>query len=1030
VRGVCLALALSQITFTALAQTQTAAFVAPPRTIADINALLDGARPNLAEIAAKKSLADSSVNSQLGQLDLAQFYYKRAIARWDLGRTREAISDCEEAIRVARAASRDPYDYQTLLLRLYSLTGVQWLMASVLQEMVQENSAPEKRWRLLAIYRHYSNYSLLMGRIDEAEMYLQRAEAIMAEAKAKHMPLGVTSNWVLEETRAKVFARRGNYTAAERSFHEAQEFNREAIRVQTAQLADYNLRNSQQFNADLLVVREAEMKLLQGRVIEAEADIRGALLNRLGTVGKYNSEIPVFIQGLANTIAMQGRFSEAETLTRTSLEIYQTIGITKESTRYLAISSALARILSLEQHWNEVARIFDEIDDVTKKWPQQLRDLYRLDVKYVYAFYETGRTLDGVALARELLRSQANRFGENHPETAKARGYLAIGLARANRNVEALREFRTAIPILVSRSGDDHDDESGPTLVGQARETIIEAHISLLARSRPVATETDVDESFKLADLMRGGIVQGALARSSARIVAGNEVLANLVRRQQDLGMQIGSSFGVLNNLLELPVADRDEKAVTDLRERISVLRAEREIVGQEIGKVFPAYADLLKPGLPSVDQIRELLRPEEAFVSFYFGHKASFVWAVPKDGPVSFAAVATTAEEIETRVRKLREALEPRASMISDIPPFDLALAYELYRLLLKPVEAGWKPARSLIIATNGALGFLPLSLLPTAPTEVVQGQEPAFAEYRTVPWLARSHAVTMVPSAAAFRTLRRLPAGSDRREQVIGFGDPIFSKEQADQHSQNEPDTPVQVVDTSTRGIPLKRRSNFQLEGVDSAELAQLPRLPDTAEELRSIAFALEADPSKVLKLGVTANERTVKTTDLSKYKIIVFATHGLVPGELNGLTQPALALSAPDVAGVDGDGLLTMDEILALKLDADWVVLSACNTATGAGAGAEAASGLGRAFFYAGTRAILVTNWSVHSASARALVSDLFRRQARAAKISRGEALREAMTALIDGPGYQDEQGNTLFTYAHPLFWAPYTIIGDSD
>ena len=71
-----------------------------------------------------------------------------------------------------------------------------------------------------------------------------------------------------------------------------------------------------------------------------------------------------------------------------------------------------------------------------------------------------------------------------------------------------------------------------------------------------------------------------------------------------------------------------------------------------------------------------------------------------------------------------------------------------------------------------------------------------------------------------------------------------------------------------------------------------------------------------------------------DLSRYRIIVFATHGLVPGELNGLTQPALALSAPNVAGVDGDGLLTMEEILALKLDADWVVLSACNTGTGRG------------------------------------------------------------------------------------------------
>ena len=202
----------------------------------------------------------------------------------------------------------------------------------------------------------------------------------------------------------------------------------------------------------------------------------------------------------------------------------------------------------------------------------------------------------------------------------------------------------------------------------------------------------------------------------------------------------------------------------------------------------------------------------------------------------------------------------------------------------------------------------------------------------------------------------------------------------------------------------------------------------MPDTADELKSIALALRADPSKVLHLGKDANERTVKSADLSKYRVIAFATHGLVPGDLNGLTQPALALTAPEVADVDGDGLLTMEEILALKLDADWVVLSACNTGAGAGAGAEAASGLGRAFFYAGTRALLITNWSVHSDSARELVSGLFRRQAADSTLTRGEALRQAMIDLLDHKGFVGEGGKLLFTYAHPLFWAPYTIIGD--
>jgi CHAT domain-containing protein len=260
------------------------------------------------------------------------------------------------------------------------------------------------------------------------------------------------------------------------------------------------------------------------------------------------------------------------------------------------------------------------------------------------------------------------------------------------------------------------------------------------------------------------------------------------------------------------------------------------------------------------------------------------------------------------------------------------------------------------------------------------------------------------------------------------VAFGDPYFNKDQQTEADQDGARIAVADGGNVTRGLPLKRRSSPKLDGVDSAELGLLPRLPDTAEELKSIALALQADPSKVLYLGKNATEQTVKTMNLSGFKVLAFATHGLVPGELNGLTQPALALSSPVVTGEQGDGLLTMEEILGLRLDADWVVLSACNTGAGAGAGAEAASGLGRAFFYAGTRALLVTNWSVHSQSARQLVTDLFKRQADDPKLGRSEALRQAMMSLVDGPGYLNAQGKTEFAYAHPLFWAPYTIIGD--
>ena len=133
----------------------------------------------------------------------------------------------------------------------------------------------------------------------------------------------------------------------------------------------------------------------------------------------------------------------------------------------------------------------------------------------------------------------------------------------------------------------------------------------------------------------------------------------------------------------------------------------------------------------------------------------------------------------------------------------------------------------------------------------------------------------------------------------------------------------------------------------------------------------------------IGESASERKVKTMDLTDRRIVAFATHALLPGDLDGLDQPALALCAPSITGDDEDGLLTMGEIMKLRMNADWVVLSACNTGAADGAGVEAVSGLGRAFFYAGTRAILVSMWPVETTSARKLTTALFQYQRLAKK-----------------------------------------------
>jgi CHAT domain-containing protein len=535
-----------------------------------------------------------------------------------------------------------------------------------------------------------------------------------------------------------------------------------------------------------------------------------------------------------------------------------------------------------------------------------------------------------------------------------------------------------------------------------------------------------IGEAFRLGEAVRGSAVQKAVVAASVRMAVNNPTVGELARKDQDLERQRSALLALLNNLLGMSPEERDDKVVAELRKQIDALRAQRVASRKELEKRFPRYADLINPKPPRVEDVRASLKPGEAFVSFYFGRFRSFVWVVPKEGVVALSGLGTTLDQIDDRVARIRASLEGSDIQTpADLPQFNFDIAHGLYNLLLKPVEGAWRGAKALVVASNGALGLLPLGLLTTEPFTPATNEQLHFASYRKAPWLARTHAVTFVPSAASLITLRGLAASSPQRDRLIGFGDPYFSKEQAKEAAEKANAGNPYSIDQ--RGMRMARRSLPKLGGFNTAQLDRLPRLPDTADELRSVALALQADPAKVLKLGKDANERAVKQANLAKYRVVAFATHGLVPGELDGLNQPALALSAPDVADVDGDGLLTMDEVLALNLDADWVVLSACNTASGVRAGAEAASGLGRAFFYAGARSLLLTNWAVYSVPAAQLVSDLFRRQAADAKLPRAEALRQAMMALLDGPGVVDEAGKEI-SFAHPVFWAPYTVVGD--
>ena len=308
-------------------------------------------------------------------------------------------------------------------------------------------------------------------------------------------------------------------------------------------------------------------------------------------------------------------------------------------------------------------------------------------------------------------------------------------------------------------------------------------------------------------------------------------------------------------------------------------------------------------------------------------------------------------------------------------------------------------------VIAAHGAFGH-------GHDAEIGAVTAATFAPYREAAWLIKRQAVTVLPSVSSLKALRVFARKDQATKPMVGFGDPVFN-----------PEAERGAAGTRTaqaRGVTRSYTAFWKGVSIDRGELANaLPRLPDTADELKKVASSLEAGADDIY-LREAASESTVKRVSLSDYRVVYFATHGLVAGEVKGLAEPSLALTLPRQASEVDDGLLTASEIAQLKLNADWVVLSACNTVAGDKPGAEALSGLARAFFYAGARALLVSHWAVESRAATRLTTATFDLLRTDPKLGRAEALRRAMLAHL--------ADTSTPMNAYPAIWAPFEIVGE--
>ncbi len=806
---------------------------------------------------------------------------------------------------------------------------------------------------------------------------------------------------------------------------------RDVVVVSDWEQDDMNVRNYA-----FLLRMYALLLISEGRLVEAEVIARDALIRAIRGSGKNSDNTTLCLKVLAQVILEQGRAREARQLIDRNLEIYRLIGARPDSYHIADARHQRGDTFFYEGDYTAALAEYQTSVQILQGDAEYDRSFYS-ETNYGLSILKTGRTDQAVEVLERFYRTAVQQLSKNHPETTEIGVLLAASYAAQGRDKTAGELFDLHVPALVTLGYTRRVGGKSGSVFQKRHRLLIDAYLKFISTQYQNAPDRDGDaiaaRAFDYAQSLSGQKVRKSLAQSIARGAVDDSTLSDLARRQQDSEISIASLYAELTALQQEKQDEKTRKAIAIARGKLAQLEAANRTLSKTIETQYPNFAGMVSPRSVSIQELRTSLTPNEAVVAFHVASDRTYVWAFRKTGNVRFHVAKLGQVDLAAKVGLLRLALEPKPKVLGDIPTFDVRTAHALYLALLAPVADGWRSAKNLIVLADGPLAYLPFSLLVTKKTELEPEIAPLFSNYRAVPWLARSHAVTTLPSAGSLRLLRELPKLASKRP-FVGFGDPLFNAEQVKSAAKPRPAVPAARVRLRGAGkdLAMVMRAAPATEELTSAEVGTLPRLPETADELRQIALSLNADPRRDVFAGVQASEARLKAMDMREVKVLAFATHGLVPGDLNGLAQPALALTPTSVSGESGaseDGLLKMDEILGLRLNADWVVLSACNTGADKSAGAEAVSGLGRAFFYAGARALLVTNWPVETNSTKLLTTTLFKLQGRDAALTRGDALRQARLRLLDGPGFVDqESGREVFAYSHPIFWAAFSLIGD--
>jgi CHAT domain-containing protein len=798
----------------------------------------------------------------------------------------------------------------------------------------------------------------------------------------------------------------------------------------------------------------ARLYTSQGRITEAEPLITRALQIVEKTSANYT--IARVLDDLSEVYEMQGRMAAAEPLRKRTLELDE------RTQHWPNISGSLNNLAALyraQGRLQEAELLYKRAVEIDEKWLPTDHPNAATALNNLAGLYRAqGRLQEAEVLYKRALEMREKLLPAIHPDIAHS--LLSLATFYFDRG-----DWETATQY--ARRGGDISIEiarrtlpPGQTNIGLTQIIQDGSPFDRLvlaawrfAEQQPSQRAPLSDETYRAAQWSTQSAAAAALSQMASRFARGEGRLPRLVREQQELlslWQQLDRQI-VASRTLRPEELNSTEGAAP--AQRRSDIDRQLLAINARLSEEFPEYAALVFPEPLSIKATQKLLQPDEALLQFAFAGNEAFVWAVTRDAS-RWARLGDSLAGIRLKVRTLRCGLDKegewdwsgtkqrwqarelecmvmsRGSLgMNEPPPFNLTIANELYETLLGPIKETIR-GKHLLVVPSDALTSLPFHVLVTNKPSVAAPKDSA--KYARAAWLVKRHAITVLPSVANLHSLRTSAANSAATKAYIAFGNPLLSGPDGNDKRAWEVESCPRAL---TQRIASSRslKSKMVRRGVTDLDLLrrQSP-LPETADELCAVARDLKAAESDVY-LGVRASEAKLKALsmagELKNYRILHFATHGLLAFETHSLagslSEPALLMTPPTAASDEDDGLLTASEVARLNLNAEWVILSACNTAGASDTrNAETLSGLARAFFYAGTRALLVSHWYVDSDAAVKLTTNAIAQLRKAPKIGKSEALRRAMLALLN----DKSRGPDALKSSHPAVWAPFVVVGE--